>query len=197
MHALAVDEREARERMARAGAESPEELAALNQFEPEALSLSEELLLHGLEAPAEVGIRFLAAPEGPADSSLRETAHLHGRRILRGEADPPYFRVFRPRDLRRYLFEELGGITRALESGDEVAPEDLASWTAWARVLPIAGKVERLVATLAERNLELAVELRLARREGRSWDPLASWALELGDSEAAMHWARRARNSPL
>jgi len=199
VHGQMVDARTARERMERAGASLPGQVAALNHFEPEALSWTEEFLRHGLDAPtAEAGIVFMAAPEGRPDPSLRETAIMHGRRILRGEADPPVFRVFRPRDLRGYLREQLALLTRSLEGGGgEASLEDLASWTAWARNLPVSRGVDALVATLATRSPELAAELLLARHGDRpeAWNQLASWALEWGDTEAAIHWAHRARDN--
>jgi len=196
VHARPVDVVTARERLERAGASFPGQVAALNHFEPEALTLTEQLLNHGLDAPtAEAGIAFLAAPEGPPDPTLQETALMHGRRLLRGEAEPPVFRVFRPRDLRRHLREQRDALTRALSEGQAVDPQDLASWTAWAHTLPRSLDVASLVAAVAERSPELAAELWLARPGPgpKAWNQLASWALEWGDPEAAMHWARRAR----
>ena len=135
VHGRLAELREARRRLEEKGAFFPGQVAALNELEPEALELTESVLVHGIDAPTvEAVIHFLNAPEGRPDPTLREMGRRYGRQILRGEAEPPVTRVFMSAGrLRALCRTELAALQQQLERGEPVDPVDQETWAAWTK----------------------------------------------------------------
>ena len=186
VHAHVAAPRKARAELEKAGAPFPGRLAALNEFEPEAITLMHFYLENGFTAPAlEAMLMGASLPEFKPKRPWEEIGQQFASRMLRGEAPLVFMRVFTPGYLRRLLQAECTAIQQRLEKDEQVEFEDLASWTAWMRK---AGP------DLSSRAPELAAELWLWNRPPAPirWEVLTFWAVSMMDWDVAESWARRA-----
>lgn len=186
VHARLQDVREARALLEKAGASFPGRVAALNEFEPEALMEMCSYLQQGINEETLEATRLGEKTPGveikhPWEELGRQVAP----QLMRGEATPPLTRAFMPQDLRRLIQGERAIIQQRLEQGGSVESTELAGWTAWAT---------QPGPDLTYLNPELAIEMWLRSREPAQvpWDAMTTWATEMADLDAAEFWARRA-----
>ena len=198
VHARLQDVREARGLLEKAGASHPGRVAALNELEPEAITLMQSLLEDGLDDPTlDATLMIVNSLEGATSPFLEATSRQFARGFMRGEAPPPITRAFKPEYIRHLCRKELSGITNRLERSEQVGSKDLASWTAWVGTLPSSLRPTPLNLDLATHSPEYAIELLLRSRapEAHSWNAQAILALSTLDQDVATIWAQRMMSS--
>jgi tetratricopeptide (TPR) repeat protein len=186
MHAHIAAPSEARAELEKAGTPFPGRLAALNEFEPEAIKLMQFYLENGFTAATLEAMHMgVPLPELKPIRSWEEIGQQFASRMLRGEAPIVFMRAFAPGHLRQLLQAECTSIQQRLEKDEQVEFEELASWTAW---------TTRPGPELSSRTLDLVAELWLRSRPPSQirWDVLLPWAIAMMDLDVAESWAQRA-----
>lgn len=198
VHARVQDVREARSLLEKAGASHPGRIAALNELEPEAITLMQSLLEDGIDDPTpDAALMLVNSPEGASSPALEAANRQFARSILRGEMIPPLARAFESARLRQLCRTELSAITRQLEADQQVGAEDLASWTAWLGTSPSSLRPAHFSLDLSEHSPEYAIELLLLDRDPAAppWNEQTLLALSVLDPDAAATWAQRMLSS--
>lgn len=191
VHGRVADLFEARELLARAGADFPGRLAALTELEPEAIQLLSELLERGVgERILEEEVLKVADP----GVGVGQLAIAHGlvaeKELARGRAPPPVMRALAAdrRRMRLLHAAELDDVAQKLFSGEQVDADDAAWWSAWARTSSAWNESE----DFGQRGESAERLLRSAPRTGETWERASSVALVAGDFDVANLWAQRA-----
>jgi tetratricopeptide (TPR) repeat protein len=186
VHARVAELREARVQLEKAGAPFPGRLAALNELEPEAITLMRLYLENGIRAETiEATLLGVKTPGLEQEASWEDIGRQLAPHFLLGEAAPPLMRAFTPKHLRRLLQDELTAMHQRLEKGEPVEFGELAGWAAWTARPELAPSA---------RGAEFAIELSLRNREPAQvrWNALTTWAVLMADLDVAEFWARRA-----
>ncbi len=185
VHARLAELRRARAELEKAGALFPGRLAAINELEPEAITLMRLYLENGISA-AVLDATLIGGAHSSEMKSKRDLEELSQElapHILRGRAAPPLARGIAPRRLQKLCQAELTAIQQQMEKGEPLEREELASWVAWATAPS---------ATLLSLDPELAVEMWLRSHISTQvrWEVLTFWAIMMSDLDAAESWAR-------
>ncbi|HYO74770.1 MAG TPA: tetratricopeptide repeat protein, partial [Archangium sp.] len=186
VHAHLAELREARAQLEKAGATHPGRLAALNELEPEAITLMCLYLGNGIEAETlEAVLLGRKVPGLEQKTSLEDIGRELAPQFLRGEATPLLMRAFTPKHIRQLIQQELTTIHQQMDKGEPVEFSELAGWAAWTTRPELAPSA---------RSPEFAIELSLRNREPAQvrWTELTTWAVTMEDLDVAESWAWRA-----
>lgn len=176
----------------RAGASSPGRLAALVDFESDALELVAWLLEKGVGERQIEQVLLQAVDPGAALGGLTlERGVISPRALVWGISNAAVMRAIKLQGSRPAVLRnaELERVARRWESGDDVDLTEGAWWAAWAKVPPAIEQFRKI----APWGQSFVVELMLLHRH---YSPelqklLTRTASRLGELDVAESWVRR------